>query len=142
THGASITPLAEFNQQFDLLRERRRLTPVADLLPLLDSNPAVSSSSVSSSADIELPGAAPAPGQASDDEHGDLPGLQTIVNSDDEHEPDADYDEDLFVQSPTLTRFNADDVALDMDVREWYLDGEDEGSEYDTSGDDASDDDA
>ncbi|KAJ7853010.1 hypothetical protein B0H14DRAFT_2354547, partial [Mycena olivaceomarginata] len=31
THGASITPLAEFNQQFDILSERRRLTPVAEL---------------------------------------------------------------------------------------------------------------
>ncbi|KAJ7084898.1 hypothetical protein B0H15DRAFT_783568 [Mycena belliarum] len=37
THGGSITPLAEFNQQFDILRDRRRLTPVADLMALLDS---------------------------------------------------------------------------------------------------------
>ncbi|KAF7358319.1 hypothetical protein MVEN_00881400 [Mycena venus] len=121
THGASITPLAEFNQQFDILRERRRLTPVADLLPLLDSNPAASNS-VPSSADIELPGAAA--------------GLRS-PDSDDEPEPDVD--EDLFAQSPTLTRFNADDVALDMDVHEWYLDGEDEGSEYDGSGDESGD---
>ncbi|KAJ6556692.1 hypothetical protein B0H10DRAFT_1930861 [Mycena sp. CBHHK59/15] len=87
THGASITPLAEFNQQFDMLRERRRLTPVADLLPLLDSNPAAFNS-ISSSADIELPPPVP----ASDDEYGNLPDLQTIPDNDDEPEPE---DEDL-----------------------------------------------
>ncbi|KAJ7191551.1 hypothetical protein GGX14DRAFT_600299 [Mycena pura] len=36
THGSSISPLSEFNQQFAILRERRRLTPIADLLPLLE----------------------------------------------------------------------------------------------------------
>ncbi|KAJ6608202.1 hypothetical protein B0H10DRAFT_2178316 [Mycena sp. CBHHK59/15] len=115
THGASITPLAEFNQQFDMLRERRRLTPVADLLPLLDSNPAAFNS-ISSSADIELPPPVP----ASDDEYGNLPDLQTIPDNDDEPEPE---DEDLSAQSPTLTRFNADDVALDMDRDQRNPDG-------------------
>ncbi|KAJ6563235.1 hypothetical protein B0H10DRAFT_2239528 [Mycena sp. CBHHK59/15] len=92
-------------------------------------NPAASNS-ISSSADIKL--LPPVP--ASDDEYSDLPDLQTIPDSDDEPEP---KDEDLFAQSPTLTCFNADDVALDMDVHEWYLDGDDEGSEYEGSGDES-----
>ncbi|KAK6991557.1 hypothetical protein R3P38DRAFT_3331712 [Favolaschia claudopus] len=37
THGTTTTPLAEFNQQFEVLRERRRLTPVADLLSLINA---------------------------------------------------------------------------------------------------------
>ncbi|KAJ7917839.1 hypothetical protein B0H13DRAFT_2231360 [Mycena leptocephala] len=36
THGTSTTPLAEFNQQFDIMRERRRLTSVSELLGLIN----------------------------------------------------------------------------------------------------------
>jgi len=141
THGTSITPLAEFNQQFAILRERRRLTPVTDLLPLLNIDPAASQSA-SSSADFALPGpAAPSvPGPVSEDDYADLPGLVTIPDSDEEPEVDADDEEDLFAASPTLTRFNADDVSLDMDVREWYLDGDDDESEYEASGEESGDD--
>ncbi|KAJ6626313.1 hypothetical protein B0H10DRAFT_2211201 [Mycena sp. CBHHK59/15] len=104
THGASITPLAEFNQQFEILRARRRLMPVADLLPLMTADPAAAP------IDIELPDvAAPTPG---DDD--DIPGLVDTPDSDDD-EPEQEEDE-LFVASPTLTRFNADDVVLDMDI--------------------------
>ncbi|KAJ6601568.1 hypothetical protein B0H10DRAFT_2082155 [Mycena sp. CBHHK59/15] len=68
------------------LRERRRLTPIADLLLLLDE------------------------------------------------EVDAD-DEEILLASPTLTCFNAGDVALDMDVHDWFSDGEEDDSEYEGSSD-------
>ncbi|KAJ7679242.1 hypothetical protein DFH06DRAFT_975213 [Mycena polygramma] len=124
THGSSTTPLAEFNQQFEILRARRHLMPVSDLLPLLES-PAL---------DIVLPDVA-APGADAADDDDDIPGLSDIPDSDEEPDPDAE--EELFAASPTLTRFNADDVALDMDVREWYLDEEEDGSEYSASGDES-----
>jgi hypothetical protein len=43
---------------------------------------------------------------------------------------DADGEEDLFAQSPTLTRFDEGDVGFDMDdVPEWFLDEGDDSSE-------------
>ncbi|KAJ7482617.1 hypothetical protein FB451DRAFT_1350610 [Mycena latifolia] len=120
THGGATTPLAEFNQQFDILRARRRLTPVTDLLPML-TRPA-------SPSDPASPG-----GSAADD--ADMSTLADTPSSDEE-EPEVDEEnEDLFLASPTLTRFDAGDVSLDMDVHEWYLDdAEGENSEYDGSG--------
>ncbi|KAJ7863876.1 hypothetical protein B0H13DRAFT_2069951, partial [Mycena leptocephala] len=113
THGASITPLAEFNLQFEILRARRRLTPVADLLPLMTVDP------MAAPADIELPDvAAPTP-----DDDDDVPGLADIPDSDDE--PEQEEENELFVASPTLTRFNADD---------WDLDQQEDDSDYEGSG--------
>ncbi|KAJ6557141.1 hypothetical protein B0H10DRAFT_2121103 [Mycena sp. CBHHK59/15] len=125
THGASTTPLADFNRQFETLRERRRLTPIADLLLLLDVDP----TAALSPAEIELPDAAP----PAEDDFTDLPALDTIPDSDEE-EVDAD-DEEILLASPTLTCFNAGDVALDMDVHDWFSDGEEDDSEYEGSSD-------
>ncbi|KAK7019993.1 hypothetical protein R3P38DRAFT_1236976 [Favolaschia claudopus] len=127
THGTSITPLAEFNQQFNTLRKRRRLTPIADLLPLL--NPQSTSQTTSSSAAIPTPSSSTVQ-PTSEDDFADMPGLADIPDSDEEPEDDAEEeDEDLFAESPTLTRLNAGDVALDMDVEEWNLDGDEGDSE-------------
>ncbi|KAJ7934396.1 hypothetical protein B0H13DRAFT_2305818 [Mycena leptocephala] len=68
---------------------------------------------------------------ASNNLNSDLPEQDSIPDNDDESEHDAEEDEDFSAESPTLTRFNADDVALDMDIHEWYLDGDDAGSVYD-----------
>ncbi|KAJ7487292.1 hypothetical protein B0H11DRAFT_2172828 [Mycena galericulata] len=51
-------------------------------------------------------------------------------DSDDEAEDDTEPDEDLFAESPTLTRLDSADVDLDMDD-DWTLDGDSgSGSDY------------
>ncbi|KAJ7753253.1 hypothetical protein B0H16DRAFT_1723284 [Mycena metata] len=138
THGTSTTPLADFNQQFDVLRERRRLTPVADLLGLINAS-GLNSRPVSDSAPTANEPSSP----TMDDDFADLPDL--MEPDDGDEEPDgADYKEDLFAESPTLTRLDEGDVDLDMDeVPEWDLDGEDDygsDSDYEGSGGDDDDD--
>jgi hypothetical protein len=132
THGTSTTPLAEFNQQFDIMRERRRLTPVSELLGLI--NPSGVPRQASGS-DTDIP-AATDPSAEADDLYVDLPDLEPADDSDDDgldgDEP-GDEEEDLFAESPTLTRLDEGDVELDMDdVPEWYLDD----SDYSDSDDD------
>ncbi|KAJ6584712.1 hypothetical protein B0H19DRAFT_1059083 [Mycena capillaripes] len=129
THGTSTTPLAEFNQQFDILRERRRLTPVADLLGLI--NP----SGIPRPATSDAP--TPNTSTEADDEYADLPALEEPEDSGDELGNDEPVDEeDLFAESPTLTYFDEGDVDLDMDaVLEWYLDDDDDGEYSDDDSD-------
>jgi hypothetical protein len=122
THGSSSTPLDEFNEQFEVLRRRRGLTPVHDLLGLVNT----------SGLSAPTPAPAPTPStpdiaatDADDDDYADMPGLQV---------PDS---EDLFAESPTLTRLDEGDVEFDMDdVPEWYLDDGDR-SDSDEDEDDA-----
>ncbi|KAJ7899468.1 hypothetical protein B0H14DRAFT_3124104 [Mycena olivaceomarginata] len=131
THGASTTPLAEVNEQFEILRERRRLTPVAELLGLINTSGIPQPPITDSNADI--PAAANNSADSDDDEYVDLPVLEVPADSDDEDEPEVDADEDLFAESPTLSRMDEGDLELDMDdVPEWYLDEVDE--EYSDSG--------
>ncbi|KAJ6632427.1 hypothetical protein B0H10DRAFT_2206790 [Mycena sp. CBHHK59/15] len=131
THGTSTTLLAEFNQQFDILRERRRLTPVADLLGLINT------SGLPRPATTDLPAVDPSV-ESDDDKYADLPALEAPDDSDDElGEDEPAEDEDLFAESPTLTRFDEGDVDLDMDdVPEWYLDEDDEECSDSSSEDD------
>ncbi|KAJ7114691.1 hypothetical protein C8R44DRAFT_880777 [Mycena epipterygia] len=134
THGASTTPLAEFNQQFEILRARRGLTPVADLLSLLDRD--------SSPLDESPAQGFPSP-PVDSAAGGNVPdnALADIVRADtpdsDEEERQLDAGDDLFLASPTLMRLTAADVSLDMDVCDWSLDSDDEESEYEESGDDS-----
>ncbi|KAJ7131201.1 hypothetical protein C8R44DRAFT_829613 [Mycena epipterygia] len=114
THGASTTPLAEFNQQFEILRARCGLTPVADLLSLLDRD----SSPLDES---------PAQGFPS-------PPVDSAAGG---NERQLDAGDDLFLASPTLMHLTAADVSLDMDVCDWSLDSDDEESECKESGDDS-----
>jgi hypothetical protein len=135
THGSSTTPISEFNQQFEIMRERRGLTPISDFLALINvSGDAVSTSVMTATVTSTNASA------ESDIVDSDLPPLVAPNDSDDEPEDDdpepVDEDEDLFAESPTLTRFDEGDVELDMDdVPEWYLD-EDE-SEPDLDEDEA-----
>ncbi|KAJ6564025.1 hypothetical protein B0H19DRAFT_1067626 [Mycena capillaripes] len=123
THGTSTTPLAEFNQQFD--------TPVADLLGLI--NPSGIPRPATSDADAPTPSTS----TEADDEYTDLPALEEPEDSDNELGDDEPVeDEDLFAESPTLTRFDEGDVDLDMDaVPEWYLDDDDDGEYSDNDSD-------
>ncbi|KAF8196897.1 hypothetical protein K438DRAFT_1906287 [Mycena galopus ATCC 62051] len=136
THGSSITPLAEFNQQFDVLRERRRLTPATDLLPLInvpthdtqaDPAPTAQSASVEDE-----------PEEMEDADDGDetteLPDSFELDQDAPLHSTlDLDGEEDLFAVSPTLTRFDEGDVEFDMDdAPEWFLDEGDDSSESDS----------
>jgi hypothetical protein len=86
-------------------------------------------------ADIELPDVAtPIP----DDDDDDVPSLADIPDSDDN--PEQEEENELFVASPTLCCFNADDVALDMDIDEWDLDQQEDDSNYEGSEDESDDD--
>ncbi|KAJ6624223.1 hypothetical protein B0H10DRAFT_2162254 [Mycena sp. CBHHK59/15] len=139
THGAMTNPLQDFNDQFDQLRRRRELIPVSDLLQYLPGaspesglGPAPTVPAASDGLpdtitffdgdgltserlpreDVQLPQLSPPPSPPASEDEGE-------------------YDEDLFAQSPTLTRLETTDVDLDMDD-DWALDGEyDSESEYD-----------
>ncbi|KAJ7170916.1 hypothetical protein C8R43DRAFT_1120643 [Mycena crocata] len=117
------TPLDEFNEQFEVLRARRGLTPVYELLGLINtagrSSPIVADAATSESA-VSDPAALD-----DEDDYSDMPDLEPPA-SDDEDAVGEDYDEDLFAESPTLTRLDEGDVEFDMDdVPEWYLDDSD-----------------
>lgn len=72
---------------------------------------------------------------AADEDLADIVRADTPDSDEEEHQLDAG--DDLFLASPTLTRLTAADVSLDMDVRDWSLDSDDEESEYEESGDDS-----
>ncbi|KAJ7157684.1 hypothetical protein C8R43DRAFT_1096056 [Mycena crocata] len=135
THGSSTTPLEEFNQLFETLRQRRHLTPVADLLPLINT----SGNANAFIADPNAPPVDSAPMQTEDDDedYSDLPELMVPDDSDEELEDDVEEpDEDLFADSPTLTRLDEGDVELDMDdVPEWFLDDSDSSDSDSDDGD-------
>ncbi|KAJ7309942.1 hypothetical protein DFH08DRAFT_974545 [Mycena albidolilacea] len=123
THGASIALLAEFNQQFDILCERCRLTPVAELLGLINTS-GIPHPTPATNTDVPTDASTEAD---DDDEFAGLPELEAPVDSDSKGKPGVEEDEDLFAESPTLTRLDEGDVELEMDdIPEWYLDEDDE----------------
>ncbi|KAJ7797568.1 hypothetical protein B0H14DRAFT_3493636 [Mycena olivaceomarginata] len=137
THGGSTTPLSEFNEQFDILRERRRLRPVSDLLDLINTLGAdICAASLPSALPINMDDA-PSDIEDADDGAEDTESPEStkpvqdapmllVVNSEDEE----DEEEDIFAESPTLTCFDEGDVEFDMDeVPEWSLDEVDDSSE-------------
>jgi len=125
SHGNATNPIGEFNEQFERLRDRRKLVPVweddidFDALELTSAEGEFGSMNNVSLGDVrnsehensplnELPG----PGD-SDSE----------TDQDDLESPDAELEAAL-MESPTLQRVDEDDVALDMDG--WDLDGNSE----------------
>lgn len=126
SHGTSTNPLAEFNAQFDRLRERRKLSPIsilADNIPVITTT-----SSSSSTSQPEMGPFPPSQSHSESDEDEEMPGLVRWMDLESESEAGSDPDEDLFADSPTLTREDEDDVALEMD--DWCLDtSEDEESD-------------
>ncbi|KIM45742.1 hypothetical protein M413DRAFT_24874 [Hebeloma cylindrosporum] len=105
SHGTTTNPLSEFNAQYDRLRERRNMTPVS---ALAHDNPS------SNAAQQSSPTMAPSPIMVDSD-----PSHEGANESDDglefeDEDQISDFDE-FEVESPTLMRFEEDDVALDMD---------------------------
>ncbi|KAJ7289061.1 hypothetical protein C8J57DRAFT_1627382 [Mycena rebaudengoi] len=125
-HGSAITPLAEFNAQFNVLRERRRVTPVSELMSLINTTGSPGAFIPVVGGDDMQTDSEPVVGASSDSalDNDEPPELVDVDNSDDAE----DDDEDLFADSPTLTRFNEGDVDLDMDddIPDWSLDSDDE----------------
>jgi hypothetical protein len=137
THGGSTTPLSEFNEQFDILRERRRLRPVSDLLDLINAPGAnIHAASLPTALPANMDDA-PSDIEDADDKAEDAESLEStkpvqdapvllVVDSEDSE----DSEEDIFAESPTLTCFDEGDVEFDMDeVPEWSLDEVDDSSE-------------
>ncbi|KAJ6595217.1 hypothetical protein DFH09DRAFT_1413281 [Mycena vulgaris] len=142
THGTTSNPLQDFNAQFDRLRERRALLPVAALTQYLPENtPAAPETSAAALVEMfaseTVPEPVPIPTMAGDQltastQQHDLPELVPPSDSEDESEGGMDEDEDLFAQSPTLTREDEADVDLDMDD-DWLLDADSgSGSDYES----------
>ncbi|KJA19732.1 hypothetical protein HYPSUDRAFT_217473 [Hypholoma sublateritium FD-334 SS-4] len=102
-HGTSGNPIADFNEQYNRLRERRRLVPVSNT-----PHPVVHSTTPRTPFVQERP-----PPVAVEDDFGEL------------NEATVD-EEESGMQSPTLTRMEEDDVSLDMDTIELESTSEDE----------------
>ncbi|KAJ7222700.1 hypothetical protein C8J57DRAFT_1440284 [Mycena rebaudengoi] len=118
---------------FEVLCAWRGLTPVADLVGLIDPSgrPHAWHSDPHNVIDPPMPStskqtAAPVDTDSDEEEYAGLPELAPAPA--DEDEDNGDINEDLFAMSPTLTRDEEGDVALDMDVDEWFLD--DSNDEY------------
>ncbi len=107
-HGSSGNPIAEFNEQFNRLRERRRLIPVSNSLHTTTPTQCTASTVPSTQAPAPSP-----PAVFEDDLNKDEAG-----QSDSEDEGDVDDDEGHGEYSPTLTRMEEFDVELDMDTLE------------------------
>ena len=101
SHGTTSNPLAEFNEQFDHLHDRCCLAPISTLInhpniSIPTSHPILmqgtnSNATVLAVSDVELPATSAV-----------LP-LNTEINDSECDEPEGDYQENLFAESPTLT---------------------------------------
>jgi hypothetical protein len=138
THGTTSNPLQDFNAQFDQLRRRRELVPISDLTQYISEPPRQLGASthagdrtLGASAIISHALETIIPGDDLTLDHDQLPDLipsNPPDDADDDEQPEVD--EDLFAESPTLTRLDSADVDLDMDD-DWMLDPEpDSGSDY------------
>lgn len=112
-HGTSGNPIADFNEQYNRLCQRRRLTPISENL-----HPAVHSTTTPTTQFAQER----APFVTIDK---DLDELDEAGQSDSENEGDSD-EEESGGHSPTLTRTEEGDVALDMDTLELDTASEDE----------------
>lgn len=120
--GLIDAKIEDFNEQFDRMRERRKLTPITDELNF-DVPESTHEEEVtfaerargsSKELDEEMGG-----DKRENSPTGEEPGLE-----DGEVEVDQEINPEMEVGSPTLDRVTEDDVALDMD--EWELDPESE----------------
>jgi hypothetical protein len=125
SHGTTTNnhPLAEFNAQYSCFRERRNMTPVS---ALVDNHQPSHSNPVKHSG-IQV---APSPMNVNSDGTSKEPREEDTDASeagleDDDQVPVSDLDE-LEVESPTLTRLEEDDVALDMDELDLGIEFEEE----------------
>jgi hypothetical protein len=124
SHGSATNPIREFNEQFESLRERRKLTPVWEDeidFDALELTAAESGAVNNASAEEDI-----------NSERGNSPSNEVPGSED----SDAEADQDEFIDpeleaalrgSPTLQREDEDDVALDMDG--WDIDSEEHSDE-------------
>ena len=137
SHGTSTNnlnnPLTEFNTQFNCLRERRNMMPVSALVDNYQPSHSNPVEDLSAGTAVMVPSPIIA----------DSDGTREEPNKDDTDESEAGsevdghllYDlDELEVESPTLTRLEEDDVALDMDELELSIEFEEEDG-LDSDGD-------
>ncbi|KAF7375236.1 hypothetical protein MSAN_00410200 [Mycena sanguinolenta] len=95
THGTSTTPLAEFNEQFEILRRRRQLTPASDLLARVTVPTAKPEIPVDATVD------SPMAREFEDSEIANNEEMDEDSEHDTEEEREDEPEEDLFAESPT-----------------------------------------
>lgn len=130
SHGTTTNknPLAEFNAQYNCLRERRNLKPVSALVDNVNDQPLHSESvnhSPYSAHSHSFGSEVTNEGQHEEDTNESEAGQE-----DNNQVPVSDLYE-LEEESPTLTRLEEDDVALDMDELDLEEDGLDSECEDD-----------
>jgi hypothetical protein len=100
--GNSSNPIAEFNQQFNRMRERRKLTPVTEDLPECSYEGVMIAGKV---VDTEE--------QSDREREGEQHNSQSD-NDDNDSDANQWINPEMEISSPTLECVNEDDVALDM----------------------------
>ena len=126
SHGNATNPIREFNEQFERLRDRRKLAPVWEDDIDVDTPLELSSAEgeFGSMNNVLL-------GEIRNSEHensllNEVPGSGESDSETDQNDfesPEAELDA-VLIESPTLQRVDEEDVALDMDG--WDLDGNSE----------------
>ena len=133
SHGNATNPIREFNEQFERLRDRQKLTPVwdddidCDVLEVTSAEGEFGSMTNVSLREIR------------NSKHENSPLNEVPGSGDSDLETDQDDVESLnaeleaaLMESPTLQCVDEDDVALDMDG--WDLDGNDSEAELSEEG--------
>lgn len=120
SHGNSTNPITAFNEEFNRLRERRKLTPISEELDFEMAESAVYAGTLAkaSANSTERLGK-----ETDNEENGNPPSGVLSDSEDDDSEEDPIFDPELdalLMASPTLERVNEEDVTLDMDG--WELD--------------------
>ncbi|KAF8968229.1 hypothetical protein BDZ97DRAFT_1916079 [Flammula alnicola] len=123
THGNATNPINEFNQQFERLRERRKLTPISDLNDLLPS--------LTISSDAQVVAHSVVLENVLDSENAsDLQNYTTCRPPSPTESENSELEvldpelEALLLESPTLQQIEAEDVDLDMDGWDLESDGD------------------
>jgi hypothetical protein len=125
SHGNATNPIVEFNEQFERLRDRRKLAPVLeddidfDALELTSAEGEFSSMNRVSLGAIGNPDLKNSPTSPSNEVPGSEDG-GSETDEDNLESLDAEMEAAL-MESPTLQCVDEEDVALDMDG--WDLDG-------------------
>ena len=141
SHGNATNPIREFNDQFERLRDRRKLAPVweDDIdFDVLESTLAEGEFGSINELNMSF-------GEMSNSERENSPSNDAQRSGDSDSEQDQDDLESLdaeleavLMESPTLQRVDEDDVALDMDGWDLYGNSDEpsddeDGSEVDDS---------
>jgi hypothetical protein len=119
THGSTSNPLADFNKQFNKVRERRRLMPISSLIQHLNQ-PRTTSPSGAPASPVHTPStnttspAVPEPATTPNDNS--IMTNEDGLDSGDDESDENEGDQEFSVGEPTLSRDDEDDVSFDMDT--------------------------